>query len=148
MDKISLATSEWKEIAIKWPTFVNYKPRADFGLSTTTSSWNEPTKTPSYHFCHRSRHGNQQKWGGGNARPVFLKQQPLPQKMFHLTRIFTYMYQSYIWDIHVGTLRKFNSSPLKMMVGRLLSVWVWVTFQGRAVKLPGSKYSFRLMEHP
>ncbi len=30
-----------------------------------------------------------------------------------------------------------SHSPWKMMVVRLLSYWVWVTFQGRAVKLQG-----------
>ena len=33
------------------------------------------------------------------------------------------------------TLPKTNSSPLKMVVGSLLSYWVLVTFQGRTVTL-------------
>jgi len=41
---------------------------------------------------------------------------------------------TYNWDAPPSTPPKFNTSPLKaMVVGRLLSFWVSVTFQGRTV---------------
>ena len=43
------------------------------------------------------------------------------------------------WNYSGIPSRSLTACPLKMVVGRLLSYWVSVTFQGRTVKLPGGR---------